>query len=248
MSIYNYNLDRINLEIFPPEIWENPNIIFHGTSEYHSQQVERNGFVPATSPFNMDDARELIRVLQLPEIIPFDRPQLFGMTVSRSLNSYIFGIENNDFRLSFAYLSYLCVYYSTGRLKGGQTFGNVRQAKVIIEEAIQTNPEVEEYITEPINRLFQLESDVADANGVVYAVKIEEPYNGIAMEYGNIHSTLAIPPNRIIGKVILSDDINLNEFTIDIAKQRNKQKLIKPNHLGIILNRMKLNEDQDDDV
>jgi hypothetical protein len=240
MPIFDFNLDRVNLEIFPNTIWQNPNVVFHGTSEYHSLQIERNGFVPANSPFDIDDARELIRVLQLPEIAPFDTPLAFRMTVSRTLNSYVFAIENNDFRLSFAYLSFLCVYFSVGSSKGGQTLGNIRESKNIIQRAIQVNPEVEELITEPINRLFQLESDVA--NGVVYAVRLEEPYDGITEEYGNVHSTVSIPADNIIGKVILPNDTNLNEFNILDVKHRNKQKLLRPGHLGIILNRKNFND------
>jgi hypothetical protein len=245
MPTFDFNLDRVNLEIFPNDIWQDPNVVFHGTSEYHSQEIERNGFIPATAPFDLNDARELVRVLQLPEIINFDRPQAFGMTVSRTLNSYIFGMENNDFRLSFAYLSYLCVFFSTGKSKGGQTFGNVREAKSIIQQAIQANQAVEKMITEPINRLFDLETNVANANGVVYAVRLEAPYNGIKEEYGNIHSTVSISANNIVGKVILPNDINMNEFTLQAVKQRNQQKLLKPGHLGIILNRMNLNDDDE---
>lgn len=243
-TTYDFNLDRVNLEIFPNEIWQNPNIVFHGTSEYHSQLIETNGFVPATSPFNLDDARELIRVLQLPEVEPFDKPQAFGITVSKALNSYVFGIESGDFRLSFAYLSYLCVYFSTGQLKGGQTFGNIREAKSIIEQAIQVHPAVAELISEPINRIFQLEENVANAKGVVYAVKLEAPYNGITEQYGNIHSDIMIPTDRIIGKIVLPNEININEFGLAEVKQRNQQKLMKLGHLGIILNRMASNEDE----
>jgi hypothetical protein len=245
MPTFDYNLNREHLEIFPNEIWNDPNVVFHGTSEFHSPVIERNGFIPATSPFDINDAKELIRVLQLPEIATFDRPQAFGMTVSRTLNSYIFGIENNDFRLSFAYLSYLCVFFSTGQSKGGQTFGNIREAKSIIQQAIQTNQVIEGLITEPINRLFELENNVANANGVVYAVRLEPPYNGITEEYGNIHSTLPVNANNIIGKVILPNDIDVTEFAIQTVKQRNQQKLLKPRHLGIILNRMNLNDDDE---
>lgn len=248
MPTFDFNLDRVNLEIFPNEIWQNPNVVFHGTSEYHSLQIERNGFVPVTSPFDLDDARELIRVLQLPEIAPFDTPQAFGMTVSRTLNSYVFGIENNDFRLSFAYLSFLCVYFSAGPSKGGQTLGNIREARTILQRATEADPAVEGLITEPINRLFQLESDVANANGVVYAVQLDEPFSGITEEYGNIHSTTPILANKIIGKVILPNDVNLNEFDIKIVKQKNQQKLLKPGHLGITLNRMTFNDDDNEEI
>lgn len=247
MEQYEFNLDKDNLEIFPEEIWKNPNIVFHGTSEYHSQQIERDGFIPCTSPFNLDDARELVRVLEIPEIAVFDVPKTFEITVARTLNSYIFGIENNDFRLSFAYLSYLCAYFSIGNLKGGQTFGNIREAKRIINQAIQTNKSLEQYITEPIKRLFQLERDVANSNGVVYAIKLELPYNGITEEYGTIHSTATINPDNIIAKIVLPNDINLHE--LNILKTKNNTKLLKPGNLGVILKRMILEEeDKEDEV
>lgn len=242
METYEYNLDNINLEIFPLGIWKDPHIVFHGTSEFHSEQIERSGFVPATSPFNLEDARELIRVLQLPDIAKFDKANILGLNISRTLNSYVFGIENKDFRLSFAYLSNLSVGFAMGQSKGGQTLGNIREAKVIIQQAIQANPDLAREITEPINRLFQLETDVANGNGVVYAVKLEPPFSGITEEYGNIHSTVAIPSNRIVGKVILPNDIDPANFNIKILKAANKQKLVKPGHLGILLNRMSLND------
>ncbi len=245
MTLFEYNLDKDNLEIFPNQIWQNPNVVFHGTSEYHSQKIEQNGFVPGTSPFNLDDAKELIRVLQLPEVSIFDKPKQFGMTVSRTLNNYVIGIEKNDLRLSFAYLSYLCVLFSVGQSKGGQTLGNIREAKNIIQRAIQANPDVKTLITEPIQKLFELENTIAKANGVVYAVSLESPYNGITEEYGNIHSTESILVDKIIGKVILPNDINLNTFNIQGTKERNQQKLLKQGHLGITLNRIALNNNDD---
>lgn len=45
--------------------------------------------------------------------------------------------------------------------------------------------------------------------------------------------------------MILPNDINLNEFAITIVKQRNQQKLLKLGHLGIILNRMTMNDNED---
>lgn len=245
MQIYDFCIDSVNFEIFPNNIWQEPNIVFHGTSEYHSQEIENNGFIPSTPPFNINDARELLRVLQLSEIIPFDQPNSIGITLSKTLNNYIFGIEHNNFRLSFAYLSLLCVFFSTGQSKGGQVFRIVREAKLIIQQAVQANQNLQEIISEPINRLFNIETIVANANGVVYAVRIESPYNGIKEEYGNIHSTLPISDNNIIGKVILPNDINTEEFTIQVVKQKNLLKLLKPGHLGIILKRMSLNENDE---
>jgi hypothetical protein len=245
LQIFDFNLDKANFEIFPNYIWQDYNVVFHGTSEYHSQNIERNGLIPATTPFDLNDAIELVRVLQLPEIIHYDQSNTLGMTVSRSLNNYIFGIKSNYLRLSFANLSYQCVFFSEGQSKGGQVFGYVRKAKSIIQQAMQANQEVQEIISEPINRLFELETNVANANGVVYAVKLQAPYNGVKEENGIIHSSLSISANNIIGKVILPNDINMNEFTIYDVKQKNHQKLFMAGHLGEILNRTNLNDDDE---
>jgi hypothetical protein len=243
LKTFDFNLDKVNFEIFPNYIWQDCNVVFHGTSEYHSQNIERIGFIPATSPFDLNDAIELVRVLQLPEILQFDQSNNLGMTVSRSLNNYICGIKSNDLRLSFAYLSYQCIFFSEGQSKGGQVFGYVRKAKSIIQQAIQAIQAVQEIISEPIKRLFDLETNVANANGVVYAVKLQAPYDGIKVENGIIHSTESISANNIIGKVILPNYINMNEFTKKAVNQKNHQKLVKIGHLGIILNRMNLNDD-----
>jgi len=243
METYEYNLDTVNLEIFPDEIWRDPHIVFHGTSEFHSERIERNGFIPSTSPFDLSDARELIRVLQLPDIAPFDTPRgLLSMSVAQTLQSYIAAIEKGSFRLSFGYLSFLCVFFSEGPSKGGQTLGTIREARMIIEKAIQANPEAKDLVTEPIHRLFQLENDVANARGIIYAVKLIPPFKGVTDEYGTLHSTVAIPPENIIAKVILPNDLDCKEFESKMVKERNKQKLTRPGHLGILLNRMKMDD------
>jgi hypothetical protein len=69
MTEYTYNLDIDNLEIFPSEIYKDPFVVFHGTSSFHSDNIERNGFIKSQSPFNLDEARELIRILNLTEFI-----------------------------------------------------------------------------------------------------------------------------------------------------------------------------------
>jgi hypothetical protein len=238
MKIYDYCLDKENLEIFPGEIWQNSNVVFHGTSEYHSQQIEQLGFVPSKSPFDLDDARELISLLKRPEISGFDEPRAMGMKVSETLNNYVWGIEKNVLKLSFAYLSYLSVFFSVGHSKGGQAFGNIREAKTIIQRATNANPNVETLITEPIRRLFELENTIANANGIVYAICLESPYIGISEEYGTIHSAKSISVEKIIGKITLPNDTNTIEFSFKVAKEKNNKKNLKRDHLGTKLNRM----------
>lgn len=243
MKIYDYFFDHDNLEVFPRDIWEDPDVVFHGTSDYHSNEIEKNGFIPATPPFELDDAKELIRVLQLPDIQEFDSPDSFGMRLSQYLSSYVIGIENNDFRLSFAYLSYICVIFASGPSKGGQTLGNIRRAKEIINRASQTNPDTKALITEPVKKLWKLENEIANAKGVIYAVKLSSPYKGISEEYGNIHSSAPIAKENIIGKVILPNGINTENQDIASLKERNRIKLMLPGKLGTTL----YNKNQNDE-
>ena len=240
MTQFDYIFDEDNLEIFPKEIWENPYVVFHGTSEFHSSNIEKNGLIKATSPFDIKEAEELLRVLNLPQVSQFDQPKTFlNLTVRNTLASYVFGIQNNDFRLSFAYLSYLCVFFSTGKLIGGQTFGNIREAQIILKKAIAYYPEISSQLTEPIIRLFKLGDEIAKTNGVVYAIKLKPPFTGIMEEYGTIHSEFSIDKDSIIGKVILPSNIDTLGIDIALVKKRNQSKLIKNGHLGIILERLK---------
>ncbi|WP_419486727.1 hypothetical protein [Chryseobacterium bernardetii] len=231
METFEFIFDEVSNEIFPNEIWQDPNIVFHGTSQYHSQTIENNGFVPATCPFGINDAKELSTLLQLPQL--GDK----GSKFSRNLNSYIDSIENNNFRLSFTYLSFLSVLYASGQSKGGQILGTIRQAHSIITQAIRNNLLDSEVLTEPINRLFNLETNTSNENGVIYAVRLEQPYDGITEEYGTIHSTRNILPQNIIGKVILPNGYNTYGVDISQVKQINREKLLRPGHLGILLNR-----------
>ncbi len=231
IKTFEFYLDTANHEIFPNEIWQDPNIVFHGTSQYHAQTIENNGFVSSTCPFGIKDAKELSTLLQLPQL--GDE----GSKFSRNLNSYISSIENNNFRLSFAYLSFLSVLYASGQSKGGQILGTIRQAHSLITQAIGNNILGSELLTEPIKRLFNLEINISEENGVVYAVRLEHPYDGITEEYDIIHSTRNISPQNIIGKVILPNGYNFDGFDIAQVKQINRKKLLKPGHLGILLNR-----------
>lgn len=238
MTTYEYNFDREHFEIFPEDIWSDPNIVFHGTSEYHSEQIEEKGLLMHYSPFDLEEARALIDVLKKPEVADFDYHRGLNSTTVSTLEEYIQNIENHNFRLSFAYLSYLSAFYSSGRRKGGQIIGIIRDAHDMINEASTRMPKVLQYITPPIKHLFQLADDIANTNGVVYAIKLIEPYSGINNEYGTILSTNKIDVDSIIGKVILPNDINSADSDFSIAKKMNGSKLVKNGNLGVRLYRL----------
>ncbi len=235
MTTFEYNFDSENLEIFPKEIWQNPNIVFHGTSEYHSGNIEANGFKEKTIPFSVEAAKLLIDVLQSPEVLPFDKPNASGKTRSKALENYLKDMQVGGLRLSFAYLSYSCVLYSSGRSKGGQVFNIIRDAKTIIESAIEAHADIKEKITGPIESLFQLEEEIANSKGVVYAIELEPPYKGIEVALHNIYSDDSIGKDSIIGKVIVPENIDMSQFDSRTLMYRSIQKLNKPGNLGAIL-------------
>ncbi|MFZ4799251.1 MAG: hypothetical protein ACOYMA_17260 [Bacteroidia bacterium] len=54
MIKYPFNFDSENYEIFPKEIWKNKDVVFHGTTTYHSNSIESVGFQKQYAPYNID--------------------------------------------------------------------------------------------------------------------------------------------------------------------------------------------------
>jgi len=241
MTEYHYNLDIDSLEIFPEEIYKDPFVVFHGTSSYHSESIERNGFIKSRSPFNLDQARELIRILKLPEIIAYDTPSIIGMTQAQSLQDYTNAIDGNYFRLSFSCLSYQCVLFSSGQSKGGQAVGTIRRAKQIISKAITDGIATNAVISEPVSKLFNLIENIENAQGIIYAIKLPDTLEEITLELNVVYSSQNISVNSIVGKVFLPEYIEQIDKTT-ISKKLS-DKLYNARGLGPIINRREFNED-----
>lgn len=43
MEEFDYSLNNETLEILPAEISSNPLIVYHGTTSYHSESIEKKG-------------------------------------------------------------------------------------------------------------------------------------------------------------------------------------------------------------
>ncbi len=227
IELYEYLLDTKNLEVFPPEIWNDPYVVFHGTSSFHSHSIENEGFVTGRKAYNIEDGRELVRILALEEVRRFDN--LASYTISNSILEYL---EYENPRLSFAYLSSMGLLYSNGEGKGGQSLGKIRDAREIIYRLIAVNAAFNNEITPGVRRLFDLEQQVANENGVIYAIRLPQNLNGISIEYEKIHSNNLIPNENIIGKVIVPEGVNLN---IELIKEKNRKKIASPSSFCRIL-------------
>jgi len=223
METFNYEFDSESFEIFPRKIWKYTDVFFHGTSAFYSEDIEKKGFIKSFIPFLLEDAKELVHTLELSGIKEFDNFN-HDVTLSSTLNNYIEDLKS--FRLSFAYLSSSCIPFSTGRKKGGQILGKIRCAEDIISKAISYHPEIKNKISPNIKNLFKLEQNVANANGVVYAVELSD-YEEISVEGGIIYSGRNIPSTSIIGKVILPNNFNYFGCDATAIKKKNKEKILK---------------------
>ena len=133
MDTFKYDLDQKYYEIFPKDIYNDPLMVFHGTSSYHSKEIEQNGLVKGKSPYEVTNVFELIRVLEKPE---------FGDNtfLVNSIKEYVNAIRGKYFRLSFAYLSYFATYFAQGIAKGGQSLARIRRAEQIINNVLSSSP------------------------------------------------------------------------------------------------------------
>jgi hypothetical protein len=247
ITIYPYQFDAQTLEIFPQEIAANTFVVFHGTAEYHSENIENNGLQLGRCPYDIEAAKELCILLTNPLIVPYDLPNRFGQTCHSSFNGYIFGIENNQLRLSFSHLSYGCVPFASGPLKGGQSLNHVNEAQRIINIAIANNPILAENITPTISNLFNQVQQIQNSNGVVYAIRFPNTLVGLEMGTGAVHSTIDITLEYIIGKVIIPENgVQPNISIQQISAKLHYKLFTPPNSLGILIE--KINSPEEDDI
>jgi hypothetical protein len=249
ITTYPYQFNAQTLEIFPEEIASNPFVVYHGTAEYHSENIENNGFQLGSCPYDIEAAKELCILLTNPAIVPYDLPNQYGQTCYSSFNGYIFGIENNQLRLSFSHLSYGCVPFAKGPLKGGQSINHVNEAQRIINIAIANNPNLAESITPAILNLFNQVQQIQNSNGLVYAIRFPHTLDGLEMGTGVVHSNLAIPVEYIIGKVIIPPNgVQANVTMQQISTTHHNKLFTPPNGLGILIEKNNFPEEDNEQI
>lgn len=244
VPLYDFALDQTNLEIFPPEIWQSPYVIFHGTAAYHSAAIESNGIMLKT-PFDILAAKKLIEFLQREDVSRFDLPKsVLKRTTAHGLTGYIYRIEQRQLRLSFSHLSYICAQFASGLLKGGQSLLYIAEAQQIIDEAIQSNLLLREEIDHDITQLFADVTDIKNSEGVVYAIRVPSTLDGLEHNNGIIHCDIPIPREWLIGKVIIPDDFDPNLLQQLAVNQKNMLKLTRTrNSLDALIDKKNHPED-----
>lgn len=216
MNEYGYIFNEQTLEIFPPEIFNDSFIVFHGTSNYYSDNIEENGFERGYSPFEETVVENLATLLESENFRNYDVNNIAG-----SLRHYL----RNTMRLSFTCLSGAAINFASGISKGGQVIGKIRKAQEIVNEIVANNVELENIIDQSIRDLFVLCDNIINDSGVVYSIRLPNDLNGITDENFVIYSANSIPSALLVGKVILPDEVQ--EIERENVTNRNKDKLIK---------------------
>lgn len=227
MKEYKYLHDSSNLEIVPIEIWGNPMNVFHGTTTYHSESIEKNGLIVNSAPYNINHVKVLVNTLKSSDFSKFDSKKgFFNWTTAFGIEHYLDAIEKKEFRLSFSPLSSACVSYTISATKGGQAMRDIRQAKEIFDLAVKIDSALADKIPNEVHLLFAELEKIERSKGVVYIIQLPEELNGIECDINNvIYSSVSIPSELIIGKVLIPD--SPMELSIDqnLIKEKIKSKL-----------------------
>jgi hypothetical protein len=237
MKEFDYSLNNETLEIFPAEFSKNPLIVYHGTTSYHSKNIEENGFCVNTPPYNIDKVKILVETLKSADFSKYDVKKGFlNWTTAFGIEHYLDAIEKKEFRTSFLPVSYACAAYTKSQTKGGQAFRDIREAKTIIEFAIQNDPSLENKVPDEVTLLFSELYKVDNSQGVIYAVKLPEELKGIECDINNVvYSNRDISKEHIIGKINIPENPTELEIEQNAINQKIKSKLHGNGGLGVII-------------
>jgi hypothetical protein len=231
-------------EIINHELINNYRIVFHGTTTMHSEFIENNGFVRGYCPFNIDSARNLIRVLEQTGINADFYPNSIRLTHKGRINQYL--INLNSVRTSFTPLSSATVPFSLGDSRGGQIFQGIRSAIAYLNELNDletTSADLKSCITDFMvaeqNFIAQANNFLTD-QGVVYGVELtNELINNIDIDYNNVvYSKANIPALNIIAKIIIPEDFNPELINPLQVKEHIYRKLYGTGGLKILVERL----------
>lgn len=222
MEEFDYSLSNETLEIFPAKISSNPLIVYHGTTSYHSENIETNGFIVNTPPYNIDHVKTLVNTLKSDDFSKYDVKKGFlNWTTAFGIEHYLDAIDKKEFRISFSPVSYACVGCTKAQTKGGQAFRDIREAKTIIDFAIQKDPSLEKKVPNEVSWLFSELDKVDNSQGVIYAVQLPESLIGVQCDLNNvIYANKDIPKEQIIGKVHIPESPSESKITQNTINQK----------------------------
>jgi hypothetical protein len=248
MEVYPYEHDRKSLEIFPKEIWQNPRIVFHGTSSLRSASIERNGFTQALPAYDTVKAEQLVALLKTDAFSQCNISQKAGyleVKLADDISQYLYKFSTSEDEeyvspVSFSVLSSYAAYFaSKPHIKGGQGWRAIRNAKRVLSEFVRQNPSLATAIPPQVTSLFDDLDAVESAKGVVYAVLLPNDLQGMDLENsrGIIQAKVPITAKQLIGKVIVQADAIEASMEEPVLKEAAMNKFNRHGGLGQLAER-----------
>jgi hypothetical protein len=227
------NINSINL--FPQDIENDHSIFYHGTNELFSNQIESFGFSPSFRPLT-NYFLEIYEIAEKLSGFTADNEAFHDFnTAQRDAYEYLIGFS----RISFSAVSICAAEYSIGNTSGGQ---GLRHLQNLIREISSLN-----YAALP-NMFYDISdrqkwylknvdaqlNQLTQRDGVVYAVQFDNnDFSNLTYEKHPKHAVLFncnhVPPVKIVGKMIIPQNLNLPQIILNEGDQH-KKDLLSPQH------------------
>jgi hypothetical protein len=230
MKEFNFKYDTDSYEIFPKELYSNPLIVYHGTVEYYSEKIEKDGLIANFTPYNINTVKTLLKILPDINFSKYENKDR-NCSIAKTIVDYLDIHKKNTRKLSFYCLSATCIKFTQNEYKGGQAFREIRMTKVIIDEVIKNDSNLSKCVINEVKELFDEVEKIDKSNGIVYAIKLPANLQGIELDNYIIRSSLSIPADSIIAKVVIPENYNTQFMNHEILLKRNESKLYN-NGLG----------------
>jgi hypothetical protein len=227
------NINSINL--FPDYIENDHTIFYHGTNELFSNQIESFGFSPSFRPLT-NYFFEIYEIAEKLSVFTAGNEEFQNFNFAqRDAYEYLKAFT----RISFSAVSICAADYSIGITSGGQGLRHLTNLKREISSlnyaalpnmVCDISDRQKWYLKNIDNQLIQLKQ----SNGVVYAVQFDSN-DLVNLSYDNHprHGVLFncnhVPPVKIVGKMIIPQNLNLPQTAVNEGDQHTKDLLL-PQH------------------
>ena len=200
MKDYSFNKEFLekNHFFFPHEVESNKFYMFHGTSSFFSDSIEKNGFNLETPILNTEHLNNILLLAH----------QYNSDSVIYNLTKQIKDHNNKTKTLSLGLTSGFCTKYVSFPFKGGQILSTINK---LVDLLIDTEKEKTNAINITfLNYIKAHIQEIKSCSGVIYILnvqKCEEIDFEVRNDYGLIKRN--IPSELIVGKMIIPNNIHL---------------------------------------
>ena len=193
--------------------------------QQYIQNIESKGLIKGNPPYDAKLGYRLVELLRTTDFSEFDVKEGRTKTTADSIESYLNRLKSGDLRLSFSSLSGACLRYTTKDYLGGQSFGHIKGAKKIIDDAVLHKVGLNNQLPPELESLWQRLDSIENSKGVVYAIKLDD-FSKVSHNLGVIYADKNIPAQNIIGKVIIPSDFDFYNLNPTLMRQKTLQKYL----------------------